>query len=198
MSTEHQENRNQFDELRVWAGRRSLDVAGKYVTRTPRGRRATAPRARSSPASARTCLPVPSSVTTSFALVWAIDGLHRRGIEDTLSVLRQLYERGCDVWSHQEPWLVTSEPRMRELLIAFMAWMAQQESARRSGRIKADIERRRHDIAAGRIEGTVGGRKQGARDRRRRSSDGYEAAWAEGGKRRVAAERGGKLGEPTG
>jgi DNA invertase Pin-like site-specific DNA recombinase len=116
-------------------------------------------------------------------LVWAVDRLSRRGIEDTLATMRRLYEHGCDIWSHQEPWLVTSEPRMRELLVSFMAWMAEQESARRSERIKAGMARRQREGKP------VGGRVKGSKDRRKRSTDGYKDAWGPGGKLRVARDQ---------
>jgi len=80
---------------------------------------------------------------------------------------------------------------MRELLVSFMAWMAEQESARRSERIKAGVDRRRRDLEAGREvkgEQRIGGRKPGAKDKRKRSREGYEAAWAPGGALRVARD----------
>jgi putative DNA-invertase from lambdoid prophage Rac len=114
-------------------------------------------------------------------LIWALDRLSRRGIEDTLSVLRRLAEHEADVWSLQEDWLRTSDPAMRELLIGIFGWMAGQESKRRSERIKAGLARRK-------AEGKpVGGRVAGAKDKHKRGSDGYFAAWSEGGKRREAA-----------
>ena len=63
--------------------------------------------------------------------------------------------------SVQEPWLNGSDATT-ELLAALAAWMAKQESARHSARIRAGLEKRR---AAGL---PVGGRQAGAKDRKPR------------------------------
>lgn len=103
-------------------------------------------------------------------LCWAIDRLSRKGIEDTLATMRRLYEHGADIWSHTEGWLETSDPHMKELLVSFMAWMAQQESLRRSERTKQGLARRR-------AEGKPVGRQPGAKDRKPRRRSGYVASW---------------------
>ena len=110
----------------------------------------------------------------------SLDRITREGAEGALRIIRQFRERGCIIVSVQESWL-NGSPEIQDVLVAFAGWMAQQESARRSERIKAGLERRR-------AEGKpVGGRKPGARDKRKRSCDGYVAAWAENGARRAAA-----------
>jgi DNA invertase Pin-like site-specific DNA recombinase len=182
VSTTEQHTENQLEVLRAWAQRRGLEVVTEYVTedsawagtKAGNGKGGEFDRARAA------LLNGARLGEYEVVLVWAIDRLSRRGIEDTLATMRQLYEHGADVWSHQEPWLVTTEPHMRELLVSFMAWIAQQESTRRSERIKAGLARRR---AEGK---TVGGRKPGAKDRRKRSTDGYQRAWAPDGARRLA------------
>lgn len=104
-------------------------------------------------------------------IVWSIDRISREGIEDVLKLYRQLRERGVTLVSIQEPWLNGSDATV-ELLTAIAAWVARQESARRSERIKAGLARRR---AEGK---TVGGRQRGAKDvrpRKRRSQGGRHA-----------------------
>jgi DNA invertase Pin-like site-specific DNA recombinase len=184
VSTSDQHAVNQLDQLREWAARRGLDVAegAEFVTEDSawangNGKGAEFDKARAD------LINGARLGHYSVILIWAIDRLSRKGIEDTLATMRQLCEHGCDIWSHQEPWLVTSEPRMRELLVSFMAWMAEQESARRSERIKAGLARRRREGLP------VGGRKAGAKDKGRRATDGYRAAWAPGGARKVAQDR---------
>jgi DNA invertase Pin-like site-specific DNA recombinase len=59
---------------------------------------------------------------------------------------------------------------MQELLTSFFAWIAQQESARRSERVKAGLERRRK-------AGKPVGRQPGATDKRKRKRSGYVARW---------------------
>jgi putative DNA-invertase from lambdoid prophage Rac len=174
VSTADQHAANQLDTLRAWAGQRGLEVVAEFVTedsawqgaKPGNGKGAEFDRAR------KELVNGARLGKYDVILIWAIDRLSRKGIEDTLATMRQLYEFDVDVWSHQEGWLQTTEPRMRELLISFMAWMAQQESARRSERIKAGLARRR-------AEGKqVGGRKPGAKDRKPRATDGYHEAWA--------------------
>jgi DNA invertase Pin-like site-specific DNA recombinase len=182
VSTTDQHTDNQLDQLREWAGRRGLDVAAEFVTEDSawangNGKGAEFDRRRIE------LINGARLGQYSVVLIWAIDRLSRKGIEDTLATMRQLYSHGCDLWSHQESWLVTSEPRMRELLVSFMAWMAEQESARRSERIKAGIARRRREGKP------VGGRVKGAKDKRQRDTSGYRAAWAAGGARREAKPR---------
>src|SRR5690242_16357517 len=180
VSTTDQKTANQLHELAEWADRRGLDVAATFVTEDsawdkPGNGKGEFDKARAD------LLNGARLGHYQVVLIWAIDRLSRKGIEDTLAIMRQLYEHGCDIWSHQEPWLVTSEPRMRELLVSFMAWMAEQESARRSERIKAGIARRRRDGKP------VGGRAAGAKDRQQRRTEGYLAAWGQNGKRREAS-----------
>ena len=75
-------------------------------------------------------------------MVWALDRLSRRGYGDLSGLLTALSADGCEVWSEQEPWLHTVGP-FGEIVVHMLAWMAQQESARRSERVKAGLERRR-------------------------------------------------------
>jgi len=123
-------------------------------------------------------------------IVWALDRLTRGGAEDMLRLIRRFRERGCIIVSIQEPWL-NGSPEIQDVLLAFAGWMAQQESARRSERVKAGMARARD------VDGKViGGRKPGARDKRRgareRRSQAVTAAWAGPGgeeRRRALAER---------
>ncbi len=63
--------------------------------------------------------------------------------------------------------------------MAFAGWMAQQESARRSARIKAGLQRRKAEGKP--VGGAVSKR---GKDRKPRRRDGYLAAWE---KRKAAA-----------
>jgi DNA invertase Pin-like site-specific DNA recombinase len=113
-------------------------------------------------------------------IVWALDRLTREGAEGALRILRQFRERGCTVVSVKESWL-NGSPEIQDVLVSFAGWVAQQESTRRSERIKAGLERRK-------AEGKpVGGRRPGAKDRGKRRTDGYAQAWDR--RRAKAAER---------
>ncbi len=97
----------------------------------------------------------------SVVVVWAADRLSREGIEPLLAIVRKLRAAGVAVVSVQEPWLDTTNPAVAELLLAIMAWLAQQESTRRSEQTKAGMARAR-------AAGIHVGRPAGARDKRPR------------------------------
>ena len=102
-------------------------------------------------------------------MCWALDRMTREGAEGALRLIRQFRERACTVLSVQEPWLNAS-PEIADVLVAFAGWMAQQESNRRSERIKAGLARRR-------AEGKPVGRQVGAVDRKPRKRSGYVARY---------------------
>lgn len=111
-------------------------------------------------------------------VVWAADRLSRGGIEELLRIIRELRERNVVLISVNEPWLSGSDATT-ELLAAIAAWVAEQESRRRSERVKAGLARRR---AQGKpIGGAVSKR---GKDKRKRRTEGYVVAW----ERRRAAE----------
>lgn len=97
-------------------------------------------------------------------VVWALDRLTREGAEGALRVIRQLRERGAIVVSVQESWL-NGAPEVQDVLVAFAGWLAQQESARRSERVKAALARRK-------AAGLPVGRQVGAKDLRPRRRSG--------------------------
>lgn len=115
----------------------------------------------------------------SVLMVWALDRITREGAEGALRIIRQFRERGCTVVSVKESWL-NGSPEIQDVLVAFAGWMAQQESVRRSERIKAGLARRK-------AAGLAVGRQPGAADKKSRKRSGYVAAWEDGGKRRTAA-----------
>jgi DNA invertase Pin-like site-specific DNA recombinase len=114
----------------------------------------------------------------SVVVVWALDRITRGGAEDMLRLVRKYRECGCTLLSVQEPWL-NSSPEIQDVLVAFAGWNAQQESKRRSQRVKLAVERRR-------AAGLPVGRPAGAKDKKTRSKLGYHSQWAPGGKRREA------------
>jgi DNA invertase Pin-like site-specific DNA recombinase len=107
--------------------------------------------------------------------VWALDRIvhdEESGAETALRILRQFRERGCTVISVQESWL-NGSPEVQDVLVAFAGWMVQQESKRKSERIRAGLERRR-------AEGKPVGRQAGAVDKKPRKRSGYVALWERG------------------
>jgi DNA invertase Pin-like site-specific DNA recombinase len=116
----------------------------------------------------------------SVLVVWALDRLTRGGIEELLRIVRELRERGCTLISVQEPWCNGTD-RTTELLISVSGWVAEQESARRSERVKAGLARRR---AQGKPMGGAASKR--GKDKRKRSTEGYQRAWGQDGARRRA------------
>jgi DNA invertase Pin-like site-specific DNA recombinase len=107
----------------------------------------------------------------SVLIVWSLDRLTRGGAEDALRLIRMFHERGCTLLSVKESWL-NGTPEMADIMISFAAWMAQQESTRRSERIKAGIERRKAQDPDFKP-----GRQHGAKDHKPRKRSGYVARY---------------------
>ena len=105
----------------------------------------------------------------SVLVVWALDRITREGAEGALRIIRQFRERGCIVVSVKESWL-NSSPEVQDVLVAFAGWMAQQESDRRSERIRAGLARRQ-------AQGKPIGRQPGSADKKPRKRSGYVARW---------------------
>ena len=108
-------------------------------------------------------------------LIWSLDRLSRRGYNDLSAVLDKLRGYDCVVWSHQEEWLSTIGP-FGEIVVHMLAWMAQQQMAEHSAKVKLGMQRARAEGKA------IGGRKDGAKDKRRgareRRSEATKAAWS--------------------
>jgi DNA invertase Pin-like site-specific DNA recombinase len=104
-------------------------------------------------------------------IVWALDRLTREGAEGALRILRQFRERGCVVVSVKESWL-NGAPEIQDVLVSFAGWVAQQESNRRSERIRAGLARR---VAEGKPVGGAVSRR--GKDRKPRQTTGYVRAW---------------------
>lgn len=164
VSTDDQQTGNQLPELRQWAARRDLQVVAEYVVD---GASAWKGEHREQLAAA---LADARLGKYDVLLVWALDRLDREGVESTLGLLRRFHEAGAPVWSLREPWTETADPRLAELLGAIYAWMAAEESRRRSERVKAGLARRR-------AEGKPVGRRTGSQDRKPRRRSGYYARW---------------------
>ena len=105
----------------------------------------------------------------SVLIIWALDRITREGAEGALRVIRLFRERGCTIVSVKESWL-NGSPEVQDVLVAFAGWMAEQESARRSARVKAGLARRK-------AEGKPVGRQPGTLDRKPRRRSGYVARW---------------------
>jgi DNA invertase Pin-like site-specific DNA recombinase len=162
VSTEEQEAGNQVAELRQWAEHRGLEITAEYIlegTSAWNGKHREQLSAALADARAR---------KFDVMLVWALDRLSREGIEPTLSIMRRFSAQGVAVWSLKESWTETSDPQVRELITAIMAWVAEMESRRRSERTKAGLARKMREDPDFKP-----GRQKGAKDRKPRKRGGY-------------------------
>jgi DNA invertase Pin-like site-specific DNA recombinase len=174
--TDHQEAANQQAGIDQFVAHHGYTVARRYEVSESAwngGKASSAYRAR-----VQQVLDAAHKGEFSVLVVWALDRITQEGAEGALRLIRQLRERGCTLVSVQESWL-NGSPEIQDVLVAFAGWMAQQESQRRSERIRAGLERRR-------AEGKPVGRQPGTRDRKPRVRSGYVAAWEDGGARRAA------------
>lgn len=89
-------------------------------------------------------------------LVWALDRFSREGMTNTLAYIKILRQYKTSLKSLQESWLDTSQEGVADLLLAFMAWVAEQEKRRISERTKAGLAKKK-------AEGKVLGRPHGWR-----------------------------------
>jgi DNA invertase Pin-like site-specific DNA recombinase len=83
--------------------------------------------------------------------VWALDRCTRGGIEATLAFIRELEDHlGAALFSLNESWAssATQDKRTREIIVSFMAWLAQQESERKSARVRAKVHAKRNRAGA--------------------------------------------------
>lgn len=76
-------------------------------------------------------------------VVWALDRFGRSMAKNLIDVL-ELDRLGVEIVSVCEPWLDTRGP-VRELLVAILSWVAEQERVRLGERTRAGLERARRE-----------------------------------------------------
>lgn len=76
--------------------------------------------------------------------VWSIDRWSRKQPYLVLQEVVQLEEHlGVHLYSLKEPWLSTTDPGLRQVLITLFSWIAEYESRKRSERVKAAVASKR-------------------------------------------------------
>ena len=167
MSTGHQTDANQVPEVEAFAKHHGHDITSRYQVSDSAWKNGGGDEYKAELQRALTTHGRASSPYSSSGPWTASSGR----AEDALRIFRQFSERGCTILSVKESWL-NGSAEVQSLLIAFAGWMAERESARRSERIKAGLERKRAadpDFKQG--------RKPGATDKKRRRRSGYVKAW---------------------
>jgi putative DNA-invertase from lambdoid prophage Rac len=167
VSTAEQTTENQG--LREWAEALGLEVAAEFNVHDSAWKRGNG-KGREFDAARAELLAGARRGDYQVVLVWALDRMSRRGYKDLAAVIDELASHGTALRSKQEDWLQTVGP-FREIVVHMMAWMAQQESQRRSERTKAGLQRRAEK------DGLPVGRQPGAKDKTRRNRSGYVSAW---------------------
>lgn len=92
-----------------------------------------------------------TSTKADVLMVWAADRFCRGGPREMLNKIAELEKHyGVHLYSFQEPFLstATADPHMREIQVALFAWVAQQESVRKSERLKAKAVTKRNRAEA--------------------------------------------------
>jgi len=160
VSTTEQDAANQLLALEKWARDRGWEVVGVYQEQESAwkaGHQRELARLKEAVRRRRPRIDI--------ILVWALDRLSREGVAATLNLINTFKRYDTQVISYQEPW--TEAPGiMGDVLYSITAWVAQQESQRKSERTKAGLERA---IA----QGKQLGRPKGAKDKRKRRTSGY-------------------------
>ena len=136
VSTDEQDATNQLPEVKQLCSHRGWTVARQYVE-TVSGT------AKVKPELAR-LLADAHAGKFSAVVVWALDRLGRGGIAEIAGIVGKLDAAHVALVSVKEPWADTSGP-VRDLLVAVMSWVAQQERSRLVERTKAGMARARAD-----------------------------------------------------
>lgn len=197
VSTEDQDTASQLAVLREWARKRGFEVVREFITEDSAWQHGNGAKGKVFDAQRSELIRGARHGDYTRILIWSLDRLSRRGIKDTASILEDLDDVGVITCSYRQDWLETTDPRTRKLIVSVMSWLAEIYSADLSAAIRRGMGERK---AAGK---PVGGRKAGSRDKRRRSGEGYEAAWEPGGtlyqarQERLAAAKAELLADPV-
>ena len=185
VSTDKQEAGNQLLILPEWARARTLTVVKTYVTEDSAWTRGNGgSKGREFDAARKQLLDDARHGEFKVLLIFALNRLSRRGMEDTLACVRRLTEAGVLVLSYSEPWLEDlRDPAMREFFIGVSGWVAQMYSDNISRATKAGLARKAAADPSFRP-----GRPAGTKDKSPRRRSGYVATWEPGGARRVALD----------
>lgn len=100
-------------------------------------------------------------------LVWALDRLSRQGVGAVFQLINTLKVYKVRIISLQEAW-TEAPPEVADLLYAVAAWVAEQESKRRSERTKAGMERAKKAGMTKDGKPFTGGRPSGSKDKNKR------------------------------
>jgi DNA invertase Pin-like site-specific DNA recombinase len=176
VSTEEQHTENQLHVLRQWAADRGFTVTAEFITEDSAWSR-NGGKGEEFDRQREALIRGAHLGQYKVVLIWALDRLSRRGYRDLDSLMGKLAADNCEVLSHQEEWITNTGP-FGELIRHMLALSSEQESSRRSERIKLGMARVQReidaDLAAGKTPTKrIGGRKPGSKDKKSRRREGY-------------------------
>jgi len=131
----YQEPENQLVPLRDWAKALGYEIVCEYVDRG----------SGANPARVEFRRMMNDALARRFSgiLVWRLDRFSREGALSTMSYIKELRSRGIFLKSLTEGWLDTENGGITDVVLAIMAWVAEEERRKISERTKAGIARRR-------------------------------------------------------
>lgn len=137
VSTRKQDNDNQLDQLREFAGKQGWEIAIEFVdTVTGSGKK-------DRPAFEKMMLAA-SQKQFDLLLFWKLDRLSREGVRKTLEYLTRLDGWGVAWRSYQEPYF-DSCGQFKDVVISIAATLARQERINISERTLAGLKRARKE-----------------------------------------------------
>ncbi len=136
VSTDKQDNRNQVEQLREFAGRQGWEIVAEHVDTVTGSGKKSRPQFDAMMLAA-------SQRKFDLLLFWALDRLSREGIVKTLGYLEQLRTWGCGWRSYTQPFLDTGNEMTNGIVLSVLAAVAKQERITLSERTKAGLQRAR-------------------------------------------------------
>src|SRR5439155_20026799 len=119
VTAEQQTPDNQIDVLTEWARRLGHELVHVYVDRQT-GSTDDRP-------ALKEALRAAHERQYDVLLVAALDRVSRGGVASLAGILEKLKAAGVGIKSHREEWLDSTNPMLRELLVAIFAWVAKSE-----------------------------------------------------------------------
>lgn len=139
-----QTEQNQLLDLTAYAAARGWETVGPYVDRASGGR-ASGGRGRADRAAFDRMMADALRRRFDVVLFWALDRLTREGVSTTFGYVERLADAGVSIHSYTQPLLSTAgENRLvRDIVLAVLAAVAEDERARISERTRAGLRRAR-------------------------------------------------------
>ncbi|MBU1067085.1 recombinase family protein [Patescibacteria group bacterium] len=160
VSTEERTDQNQVDVLEKWAADRGWAVTDIY-------RDVGSAWQNADQKELRRLLEDCRLGKVQMVVIWDLSRFTRRGVFETLQMVRRFADLKVDIASYQDSWLESMQiPGVRDFLIGFLGYVNSEYSRQLSERTKAGMERARS-------EGKQIGRPRGRKDSKKRARAGY-------------------------